>query len=161
GIEYLAPFVIGENALGNELVWNKLYRQVYDYSRKGIFLSALSAIDIALWDLKGKILNEPVSILLGGRNRDLVQVYATGLYFSGEGDMTGLLVQEALSYKEVGFKAIKMKVGLGIETDIQNVSAVRKAIGEEIGLMIDANHAYNVMDAKKLIKALEGLNIGW
>jgi D-galactarolactone cycloisomerase len=161
GIEYLSPFIIGDDVLWQERIWNKLYRRVYDYSRKGIFLSAISAIDIALWDLKGKILNQPISSLLGGRLRDSVQVYATGLYFSNENNMKELLVEEALFYKNSGFEAIKMKVGLGIEKDIQNVSAVRNALGETTDLMIDANHAYNLIDAKRLIRGLEGLNIGW
>ena len=102
-------------------------------------LSAISAIDVAIWDLKGKILKQPVSTLLGGRYREKVQVYATGLYFteSMKDRMCEALAEEALMYKEQGYSAVKMKVGLGIEKDIQNVLAVKKAIGDDVKLAIE------------------------
>lgn len=161
GIEFLSPLAIGRDALHHENIWYDMFRHSYDYARKGIFLSALSAIDIALWDIKGKILGQPVSTLLGGRKREKVKLYATGLYFTNGGNMAKKLVDEALKYKAKGFGAIKMKVGLGIRQDVLNVKAVRDAIGNNTDLMIDANHAYNLADARKLLHALEGCNITW
>jgi D-galactarolactone cycloisomerase len=161
GIEQLTPLVLGRDPLQTENIWQDMFRMAYDYARKGVYLSSLSAIDIALWDIKGKILQQPVSILLGGRKRETVKAYATGLYFTHGGDMTEKLREEALSYKNQGFEALKMKVGLGLETDIRNVTAIRKAIGDKMGLMIDANHAFSLMEARQLTDSLQDLNIGW
>src|SRR5690606_9833805 len=102
GIEHISSFVMGKDPLQHENIWEEIYRNIYDYGRKGIFLSALSAIDIALWDIKGKILHQPVSVLLGGRKRERVKVYATGLYFTHGGNMPEKLAAEALQYKDQG-----------------------------------------------------------
>ena len=161
GIEKFAPLLIGENPLHHENLWQKMYRISYDYARKGIALSALSAIDIALWDIKGKILHQPVSTLLGGRKREQLKVYATGLYFTHGNNLKETLVKEALKYKAMGFSAVKMKVGLGIDTDVENVTAVRKAIGNEMQLMIDANHAFELREARILVDKLKDLDIFW
>jgi D-galactarolactone cycloisomerase len=161
GIEYLSPVVLNMEALNHEKIWMDMYRVSYDYARKGVLLSALSAIDIALWDLKGKILNLPVSTLLGGRIREKVSVYASGLYFTHGNGQSDKLAEEARSLKEAGFKAIKMKVGLGIQKDTEHIRAVRKAIGLEIDLMVDANHAYCLEEAKNLMPVLSDYNIRW
>ncbi len=163
GVEFLTPLVVGRSALDTDRIWADMFRKCTDHARKGILLSSISAIDIALWDLKGKILKQPVSTLLGGRFRERVKCYATGLYFTAsmEGCMEQKLAEEALMYKDQGFKALKMKVGLSIEQDIKNVTAVRNAIGDDMALGIDSNHAYNLREALKLCRALEPLNIMW
>jgi D-galactarolactone cycloisomerase len=161
GIEQLSNLVIGNNPLSHENIWQDMYRVSYDYARKGIYLSALSAIDIALWDLKGKILGQPISTLLGGRKREFVQVYATGLYFTHGPNLKERLVEEAVMFQNQGYSAIKMKVGLGIETDIDHITSVRKALKDDIGLMIDANHAYSEREARTLIEMLDGYRIVW
>jgi D-galactarolactone cycloisomerase len=161
GIEYLSKVVLNKEALNHEQIWMDMYRVAYDYARKGVLLSALSAIDIALWDLKGKILNLPVSTLLGGRIREKVSVYASGLYFTHGNGQVNKLVKEARSLKEEGFKAIKMKVGLGIQKDTEHIRAVREAVGFEIDLMVDANHAYSLKEAKKLLPVLSDYKIRW
>ena len=161
GIEHITPFVINQNPLENETIWNNLYRRTLDFARRGILLSAISAIDIAIWDLKGKILEQPLHLLLGGKKRDYVTPYATGMYFSNKGNMTERLADEAKSYADQGFKAMKMKVGLGIAKDLENIKAVRKAIGDEVNLMIDSNHAYNLREAIQLAKAAEAYDISW
>jgi D-galactarolactone cycloisomerase len=161
GIEQLSPLVLGKNPLHIENIWQDMFRYAYDYARKGVYLSSLSAIDIALWDLKGKLLQQPIGILLGGQRRKKVKVYATGLYFTRTGDMTAKLKEEAQLYKSQGFGAIKMKVGLGLDTDVKNVMAVREALGDDIGLMIDANHAFSLTEAKQLMVRVKDMNIGW
>ncbi|MGC9345006.1 MAG: mandelate racemase/muconate lactonizing enzyme family protein [Bacteroidales bacterium] len=161
GIEYLSNIVINKEALNHEQIWMDMYRLSYDYARKGVLLSALSAIDIALWDLKGKILNQPVSTLLGGRLREKVSVYASGLYFTHGKGQVDKLAREALSLKGEGYKAIKMKVGLGIEKDTEHIRAVRESLGNEIDLMVDANHAYCLEEAKKFLPILSEYNIRW
>ncbi|MDT0551860.1 mandelate racemase/muconate lactonizing enzyme family protein [Urechidicola vernalis] len=161
GINLLRPIVIGENPLENELVWSKMYRKTLDYARRGVLVASISAIDIALWDLKGKILGLPVSTLLGGKQRDHVRPYATGLYFSDINNPSRDYEEEIEDYIARGFKSIKMKVGLGVETDYQNVKKVRELIGDKIQLMVDSNHAYNLREAVSLAKKLEPLNIHW
>lgn len=161
GVKYLSKFVVGQNPLDSEVIWENLYRRTLDYARSGILMAAVSAIDVAVWDLKGKILGLPVHQLLGGKKRDRLYPYATGLYFRKENDLTQALAEEAREYKEMGYKAAKMKVGLSIKEDIVNIKAVRNAIGNNMELMIDANHAYNLSEAIQLAKAVEELNIGW
>ncbi len=162
GIEYLTPFIMGANPLETETIWETMYRRTLDFARRGILVSALSAIDVALWDLKGKILKQPVFQLLGGKKRDTIIPYATGMYFTnGVHHLGEVLSEEARHYADSGYKAMKMKVGLGIEEDIRNVKLVREAIGPDIKLMIDANHAYNLREAIHLAKAVEPYNIYW
>ena len=161
GINHLSQFIIGLNPLETETIWSTMYRRTLDYARRGILVSAISAIDVALWDLKGKILEQPVHLLLGGKKRDSVIPYASGMYFTNEGKLCDKLTDEARLYVDLGFKAVKMKVGLSIEEDIEHVNIVRKAIGPNIDLMIDANHAYNLREAVHLAKAIEPCNIYW
>ena len=161
GIEFLAPLALGEDPLHVETVWNKMHLRSLDYARRGVLVAALSAIDIAIWDLRGKLLGQPVSVLLGGRRRENVKVYATGLYFTETGDLVSKLVDEAQHYASQGFRAVKMKVGLGVETDVRHVRAVRQAIGDEVELMVDANHAYSLSEALSFTRQIEPLNIGF
>ncbi len=161
GIEHLTPFVLGQNPLKTETIWSIMYRRTLDFARRGILVSALSAIDVALWDLKGKILNQPVHLMLGGKKRGTITPYATGMYYTNCKNLGDKLAKEAEEYAKLGYKAMKMKVGLGLAEDIEYVQKVRNAIGNEIGLMIDANHAYNLREAALLSKAVEEHNIGW
>lgn len=161
GIEFFTPFIKGSEIINTEVIWEKMYLHSLDYARRGILLSALSAIDIALWDIKGKYFNLPVSALMGGRQHEEICPYATGLYFTDGNNLTGKLIKEALLYKEEGFKAIKMKVGLGVKEDTINVIKVREAIGNDIDLMIDSNHAFSLKEATQLCNNIEDLNIGW
>ena len=149
------------NPLDSDIIWSTLFRRVHDYGRSGVFVSAISAIDIALWDIKGKYHKLPVSTLLGGSYREKIRPYATGLYFSDSKTLTDDLCNEALEYVNEGFKSIKMKVGLNIKSDVTNVKAVRNAIGPDIELMIDSNHAYSYDEALKLSKKLEDQDIKW
>jgi D-galactarolactone cycloisomerase len=161
GIKLLKPLVLGKNPLEQETIWFDMYRKTLDYARKGVLTASISAIDIALWDLKGKVLNLPVNVLLGGKHRKKVLPYATGLYFSDTSDLATALSEEARSYVSHGFKAIKMKVGLTIEQDVEHVRVVRKAIGKDIQLMVDANHAYSLREAVELAKKIEPFDIKW
>ncbi len=161
GIEFLTPLVSGEDPLQVEAIWSKMHLRSLDYARRGVLVAAISAIDIALWDLRGKLLGQPVSVLLGGRRREQVRVYATGLYFTETDDQLGALVEEARLYAAQGFSAIKMKVGLGVETDLRHVRAVRQAIGAEIELMVDANHAYSLSEALSFARQIEPLGISF
>lgn len=161
GINLLKPMVIGKNPLENEVIWSDMYRKTLDFARRGILVASMSAIDVALWDLKGKILGLPVSVLLGGAQRSQVRPYATGLYFSDYNNPSKDFDKEVRQYIRKGFKAIKMKVGLGIKEDYKNVKRMREVIGEDIELMIDSNHAYTLREAVTLAKKLEPFDISW
>lgn len=161
GIALLEPLLMGKNPLENESLWFEMYRKTLDFARRSVLFAAISAIDIALWDIKGKALNLPVSTLLGGRHRNKVVPYATGLYFSGSKTLVQDLVVEAKAYVDQGFKAIKMKVGLSIKDDIEHVKNVRKAIGKDIKLMVDSNHAYSLREAVELARKIESYDITW
>lgn len=161
GIALLEPLLMGKNPLENESLWFEMYRKTLDFARRSVLFAAISAIDIALWDIKGKALNLPVSTLLGGRHRNKVVPYATGLYFSDSKTLVQDLVVEAKAYVDQGFKAIKMKVGLSIKADIEHVKNVRKAIGKDIKLMVDSNHAYSLREAVELARKIESYDITW
>ena len=161
GVKLLIPQVLGKNPLENEVIWNHMYRRTLDYARRGILVASMSAIDIAVWDLKGKILGLPVSTLLGGAHRDKIRPYATGLYFTNYENPAEGLVEEAKMYVEQGFTAMKMKVGLGIKEDVALVKAIREAIGDDIKLMVDSNHAYTYREAVELSRKIEKYDIGW
>ena len=137
----LAPRVIGRDPFDVEVIWEDLYNRIKDYGPKGMSIAAISGIDIALWDIIGKSCNKPIHKLIGGAFRTEVDAYATGLYFTDMDRLVDEAVEEASGYVRKGFKAIKMKIGLGsIKRDFERVKAVRDAIGPDVKLMVDANH---------------------
>lgn len=153
--------ILGQNIFDSEKIWDELYNALRDNGQKGSCIEALSAVDNALWDLKGKYTHLPVYRLMGGARREKITPYATGLYHSRSATLEKDLVEEAVSYAEAGFRGIKMKIGFGVEDDINMVREVRRAIGDDVELMVDPNHAYNAMTAIKLAKNIEEYNIGW
>ncbi len=158
----LAPLLIGQDPFDTDVLWEKMYQRIEDYAPQGFGVAAISAIDIALWDIKGKDAGLPIYKLLGGAHRRYVTPYATGLYFKEEeGDFTSPAVEEAVRYKDLGFKGIKMKIALNRKDEIKRVRAVREAIGDDIELMVDANHGYSFYDAVWLAKEFEKLGISW
>jgi D-galactarolactone cycloisomerase len=160
-INEFKPLVIGHDSTAIEVIWESLYNRYRDRGIKGVVISAISALDIALWDLMGKRHGVPIYGLLGGAFRDRVQAYATGMYMQDYDNAERLFQEEAVSYVDSGFLAMKMKVGFGVNKDIQLVKAVRQVIGPEVGLMIDANHAYDAVAAIRLGRAIRGLEIDW
>ncbi|KRR27267.1 mandelate racemase [Bradyrhizobium lablabi] len=157
----IAPLLIGEDPLRTDFLWRKVYSALRDHGQKGVVIEALSGIDIALWDIKGKFFDVPVHQLLGGASRNEVQAYATGLYRRKSGDPMRYLPDEAAGYVAEGFKAVKLKVGFGVEEDVAVTRAVREAIGSGIALMVDANHAYDATAAIRLGRMIERYDIGW
>lgn len=156
------PRIVGRDAFDVEVIWEDLYNRIKDYGSKGMAISALSGIDIALWDIIGKVCGKPIHKLIGGAYRTEVSAYATGLYFIDMDRLIEEAVDEARGYVEEGFTAIKMKIGLGSpKLDIERVAAVRKAIGDDVRLMVDANHCFTVPAAIRLGRELEQLNVEW
>ncbi|HEY5635807.1 MAG TPA: mandelate racemase/muconate lactonizing enzyme family protein [Burkholderiales bacterium] len=158
----LKPSLIGRDPFDVEVIWEALYNKVKDYGLTGMTISSISGVDIALWDIIGKACNKPVHKLLGGAFRTRVESYATGLYFRDMNRLNEEAVEEALGYVEQGFRAVKMKIGLGsLKKDIARVAAVRDAIGPDVDLMVDANHCFNVPQAINIGRELEKLNVAW
>ncbi len=118
-------------------------------------------LDVALWDIVGQALGAPVWRLLGKKYRDRVEPYCTALYRKDWPDMSEGLAEEAVGWKRAGFRAMKMKIGFGLEADARNVAAVRAAIGEETGLAVDSNCAYDAGTAEALGRRLEQYGLMW
>jgi L-alanine-DL-glutamate epimerase-like enolase superfamily enzyme len=156
----LGPFLKGKNPLETERVWQLLLKQFNPRSQTGMWSSAVSAIDIALWDIKGKHYKEPVWRLLGGAQNP-VQGYVTfGLrQYSKE-----QLVEVAKQLVAQGEKRLKMVVAVDPENpklDAARVRAVREAVGGDVELMIDANYMFSLNRAVELCKLVEPYNITW
>lgn len=148
------PILEGADAFASENLWGEMYRQSIQGGRRGAALRAISAIDIALWDLRGKAANMPVMHLLGVRSNRL-RCYATGGYYR-EGQTTAELAREYEAYIEQGFSAVKLKVGkLGAGEDAARMKAVRKALGDDIDILLDANGGW--ADSPTAISAMRRL----
>jgi D-galactarolactone cycloisomerase len=160
-VQSVAPWLIGEDPLRTDYLWQMIYARLRDHGQKGVVIEGLSGIDIALWDIKGKHFGVPAHRLLGGPLRTEVQAYATGLYRRKSGDPLRYLAEEAAGYVAEGFKAVKLKVGFGVEEDAAVTRAVREAIGPGVALMVDANHAYDAVAAIRLGRMIEPYDIGW
>jgi D-galactarolactone cycloisomerase len=155
------PLLVGGEAIATDLHWQTIYNQFRDQGQKGLVVTALSGVDIALWDLKGRLLDEPVHRLMGGPLRRDVAAYATGTYRRGSGDPISYITDEVRGYVHAGFGAVKLKIGFGVEKDARLIAAVRETIGPDIGLMLDANHGFDCLEAIELGRRVAHLDIGW
>ncbi|MEE2657611.1 MAG: mandelate racemase/muconate lactonizing enzyme family protein [Candidatus Latescibacterota bacterium] len=158
----LAPLLRGGDPMDRLGLWEAMFAANYNGNTiVGLVGNAISAVDIALWDLAGKIAGRPVFDLLGGRLRDRVAVYATGLYYT-EGELPDRLPAEARGYAEAGFLGMKTKVGgLSIEADVARVGAIRDAIGPDVHLAVDANQGYDAASAQRIAARLGEHNVIW
>ncbi|MDR0562920.1 MAG: mandelate racemase/muconate lactonizing enzyme family protein [Spirochaetaceae bacterium] len=158
-LESLKDRIIGEDPFNVERIWDKMYLPKV-YGRKGFETRAISAVDIALWDIQGKAAGRPLRQLLGGF-RDETPAYIAGGYYEADKGLAGLQ-QEMKSYAAKGAKAVKMKIGgASIAEDIERIDAVREAVGNSVEILVDANNAYNRLDALKMGRALDKRNIYW
>jgi len=156
--DLLKPYVIGEDPLNTERIWEQMYWGSLSSGRRGAAISAISAIDIAIWDLKGKILNQPVHKLLGG-HRDTVPAYGSSInrnYTLEE------LVKEATGYVKSGFKMIKMKIGgRDPNEDLERIKLMRETIGPNIDLAVDVNNGWSLTTAIRMAQKIERYDIYW
>ncbi|MEM8853743.1 MAG: mandelate racemase/muconate lactonizing enzyme family protein [Pseudomonadota bacterium] len=159
--EVIAPLIVGRNPLHREVLWHDVYNRLRDHGQKGMPIQALSGVDIALWDLAGKIHGVPIATLLGGPFREDIPVYGYGMMLKRRDNLAEAFAEEARTLQAAGFRALKMKVGLGPAADIGLVEAVRHALSDETRLMVDANHAYHTADAFAVGRALERLGVYW
>ena len=161
---HLTRLLVGADPLERGRLWDQLFRSTMPYGRKGPALYAISAVDIALWDLAGKHFGQPVFELLGGRARDVVPVYASHLHFTNEDEF----VAEATEYVRRGFKAMKMRFlhgpadgPAGLRRNVELVRMLRDAVGDGIDIMADAYMGWDLEYALRMCRALEPFDMKW
>jgi L-alanine-DL-glutamate epimerase-like enolase superfamily enzyme len=161
---YLKPLLIGADPWDTEFLWQHMYRKTMAFGRKGIAMVAISAVDIALWDILGKSAKQPVYRLLGGRTKPKIPVYASRLYSTPLDE----LARESKKYKDEGYKAMKLRFGWGptdgaegMQKNLALVRTVREAVGDGVDIMADAYMGWNLDYAKRMIPLLEPLNLRW
>lgn len=153
----VAPVALGENPLAIQQVWEKCFYSSVYVGSAGV--QALAGIDIALWDILGKVTGQPVATLLGGGGVEKVAAYV-GCMSMGHKPLPELQA-EAKGYADDGYKAIKVRGGAGIREDVEAMTAVREAVGPDVDLMIDFNARYSWSEAVALSKKLEALDTFW
>jgi L-rhamnonate dehydratase len=160
----LAPLLLKENPLNTEYLYEKMYRSSVAYGRKGAVLAAISALDIALWDLKGQVMKQPVFVLLGGRTKEYIPTYYSRLYTRH----LDQLIREAAHYKAEGFTGMKLRCGYpltdgmeGLKKNVEMVKVVRETVGDDVDIMLEAYMGFDFPYAKRLLKELEPYNLRW
>ena len=161
---YLKPLLIGQDPMDSEYLWQSMYRRTLPFGRKGIGMAAISAVDLAIWDAKGKILKQPVFRLIGGRTKSKIPVYASRLY----SQPLDTLYAEAKAYAEQGFSAVKLRFGWGPKDGIEGINknldlvrTAREAVGPSVDLMADCYMGWSLEYAKRMLRLLEPYNLRW
>jgi len=156
--------LIGEDPLNNEYLYEKMYRSSVAYGRKGSVIAAISAIDIALWDIKGQAAKMPVFMLLGGRTKEYIPTYYSRLYTRN----LDQLQQEAAHYKAEGFTGMKLRCGYpltegnaGLKKNVEMVRKVRETVGDDVEIMLECYMGFNFNYSRQLLKELEPYNLRW
>ncbi len=159
----IQPMVLDHDPLDRDVIWHKVYNLLRDHGQKGMPMQALSGVDIALWDIAGKIAGLPLHKMIGGAHRSDVPVYGYGMMLRAENPvaLADRFADEAAAIKDMGFVATKMKVGLGPKYDVALCNAVRRGVGDAYRFMVDANHCYTTSDAFYVGRALEELDAYW
>lgn len=155
----LRLLVVGQDANDITGVWKKVYdKQLASHGMGAGACLALSGIDMALWDIRGKALKLPLYKLMGGRSKP-VPAYAGGVSLGYQDPKT--LVAEARPHVEAGYKAIKLRIGDTVARDVERIAAVRKAFGDDLVILTDANTGYDIADVRAVMPALDEFNVGW
>src|SRR6202521_1552856 len=159
---YLKPLLIGADPWDTEYLWQQMYRRTMAFGRKGVAMTAISAVDIALWDLLGKSAKQPVYRLLGGRTKPRIPVYASRLYSVELSE----LAAEAKRYKAEGYKAMKLRFGwgpsdgaAGMQRNLNLVRTVRETVGDGIDVMADAYMGWTLDYAKRMLPLLSPFHL--
>ena len=161
---YLKPLLIGANPFDVEFLWQHMYRKTMAFGRKGVGMTAISAVDIALWDILGKAAGQPVFRLLGGRTKNTIPVYASRLYSQPLDE----LAAEARKYLNEGYRAMKLRFGwgpvdgaAGMQKNVDLVRTVREVVGDGVDIMADAYMGWNLDYARRMVPLLEPFNLRW
>lgn len=155
----LRELVVGMDALDVSGVWARVYKmQIGSHGMGAAAALALSGLDLALWDIRCQAAGMPLYTMLGGRSRP-IKAYAGGISLGWQEPAS--LADEARSYVEQGYRAVKLRVGDTVARDIARVSAVREALGPEIDILVDANTNYTLDDTRRVLPAYDELDVGW
>ena len=161
---YLAPLLVGADPFDSEFLWQHMYRKTMAFGRKGIGMTAISAIDIAIWDILGKACGQPVFKLLGGRTKQRIPVYASRLY----SQPLDQLAEEASKYKKAGYRAMKLRFGwgpvdgaAGMQKNVELLRTVRQTVGDDVDIMADAYMGWSLDYAKRMIPLIEPFRLRW
>ena len=161
---YLTPLLVGSDPWDTEYLWQQMYRRTLAFGRKGVAMTAISAVDIALWDLLGKSAKQPVYRLLGGRTKERIPVYASRLYALPLDELRS----EAQRYKDEGYRAMKLRFGWGpmdgaegMQRNLDLVRTVREVVGDAIDVMADAYMGWSLDYAKRMLPLLEPFHLRW
>ena len=161
---YLKPMLIGADPWDVEFLWQHMYRRTLAFGRKGIGMTAISAVDIALWDILGKAAGQPVFRLLGGRTKPRIPVYASRLYSQPLDE----LAAETQKYSKQGFKAMKLRFGWGptdgaegMQRNVDLVRTVRETAGDGVDIMADAYMGWTLDYARRMVPLIERFNLRW
>ncbi|MDG1085357.1 MAG: mandelate racemase/muconate lactonizing enzyme family protein [Planktotalea sp.] len=159
----IQPLVLGMDPMDRDVIWHKVYNLLRDHGQKGMPMQSLSGVDIALWDIAGKISGLPLHKLIGGAHRESVPCYGYGMMLRDEpiADLAKRFEDESAAIKGMGFAATKMKTGFGPKPDVKLCEAVRRGVGDDFKFMVDANHCYTTSDAFYVGRALEELDAYW
>jgi L-alanine-DL-glutamate epimerase-like enolase superfamily enzyme len=180
----LAPLLVGEDPLRTEHLWQRMYHATQRHGRRGLVMNAIAGVDIALWDLLGQAVGQPIFRLLGACHDRLDAYASAGFYAAGKGPEE--LAAECRALVDRGYRAVKIKVGrnsdleigavnahrrsylrnsallqVPLEVDVARVEAVREAIGPGIGLAVDANSSWDVPTARRFSAAVAGCRLLW
>jgi D-galactarolactone cycloisomerase len=155
--DHLTPFLVGQDPSRIDELWDTMYSLTRWYGRKGAAISAIGAVDTALWDLRGKLEGAPVFELLGARQHE-VTAYASGLLWQ---DDLALLEREARAHLESGFHLMKMRLGRDAAYDRDAVAAVTRALGGRARLAVDGTHRYTEDAAAEFAEYLSSHDVAW
>jgi D-galactarolactone cycloisomerase len=155
--KHIKPHMLGSDPLEIEALWKKMYQLTRWYGRKGVAISALGGLDIALWDLRGKASGKPLYKLLGGE-RNEVAAYASGLFWQ---DDVSLLEKEAARHRNRGFLRVKMRLGRSEAYDMAAVEAARRGVGSDGEVIVDGSHRYTQESAERMGKFLGAQKVCW
>lgn len=151
--------VLGHDPFNVERIWDRMYLPKV-YGRKGFETRAISAVDIALWDIKGKVAGRSIRQMLGGF-ADTIPAYIAGGYYEAGKGYDGLRAEMRQNLQS-GAKAVKMKIGaVPIAQDVERIDVVKEVVGPDIKVLVDANNAYNRIDALKMGRELDKRDIFW
>jgi len=155
----LRQLVVGMDAFDVVGAWNRIYRmQLSSHGMGTAAVIAMSGIDMALWDIRGKAVGWPLYRLFGGSSRP-IPAYAGGVSLGYQ--EPGMLVDEVSALVDTGYRAIKLRVGDSPVRDLERITAVRKTFGEDLTILVDANTGYSIDDTRELIPEFESYNVGW
>jgi len=155
----LKTCVVGQDAHDVTGIWKRMYdRQLGSHGMGAGACLAISGIDMALWDIRAKAFDVPLYRLLGGTSKS-IPAYAGGVSLGYQTPES--LVDEARVHIELGYRALKLRIGDTVQNDLRRVAAVRKAFGEDVAILTDANTAYTLNDARVAMPALDANAVGW